>query len=658
MRRMLFASLCLSTPALAQTTASTETLLPDIVVTATRVPTLSEQIPAGVSLIDRETIERRGYATLADALQSVPGLSLVQAGGVGGQTSVFVRGTNSDHVLVLRDGVPVNDPSNPAGSFDFGPDGLVGVERIEVIRGPMSGLYGSGAIGGVVNLISRTGRSAPDAAPHGSAALGFGLPRQTTASADVAGRAGALDYALQAGLNGDVGFDTTPRRMTYHTGSRNSFNAKTVSVNLGYTPIDGTRVFIAARQRLAAGNLDTLGFDPRRYTETDDAASGQLGVTSALFDGRLETSLIASALRGDRHYREPLEAGDPNANQGDSKYRATRTGVQWNTVLHLPDMGPATSGALTLGAEHRRDAIRVAQNVSSYGYPYQQTTVASAVSNALSLGGQTRLFRRLTLTAGAREEDARYGGSAFTWRAGGVLTIDEIASLVKASYGTAFRAPSLYDLFGVDSYSFHGNPNLRPERSQGYELGWAVDVPVFGDQQGAVLDVTYFNSRIRDLIQAQYAADYSSSTEINIGRARTEGFETSLTLHPASWVEAMVSYTYTEARNVSNNSRLLRRPKNRFTLNTSMTPRERLRISAEIVAIGAFQDYLVDSSGASTRVGRAPSGTIVNLTATYDITPQLTVFTAARNVGGSRFEAAQGFQTPGPSVMAGLRARF
>lgn len=658
MRRMLIASLCLSTPALAQTTPSAETVLPDIVVTATRVPTLAEQIPAGVTVIDRATIERRGYATLTDALQSVPGMSLVQTGGVGAQSSVFLRGTNSGHVLVLRDGVPVNDPSNPAGSFDFGPDSLAGIERIEVVRGPMSGLYGSGAIGGVINLISRNGQSASDAAPHGSVAIGTGLPRQAMVNADVSGRVGAFDYALQAGLQSDVGFDSTPRRMTYHTGSRNGFNAQTVAINLGYTPIAGTRVFVAARDRMASGNLDTLGFDPRHYTETDDNASGQVGVTSVLFDGRLETSLIASALRGDRHYLEPLEAGDPNANQTDSKYRATRTSVQWNNVLHLPDIGPASASALTFGAVHTLDSIRVTQNSSSSGYPYQQTTAASAASNAGSMGVQTVLWRRLTLTAGGREEDARYGGSAFTWRAGGVLAVEEILSRFKASYGTAFRAPSLYDLFGVDSYAFHGNPNLRPERSQGYELGWAVDLPVFGERQGAVLDVTYFNSRIRDLIQAQYAPDYSSSTEINIGRARTEGIETSLTLHPASWIETSLSYTYTEARNATNDTRLLRRPKNRFTINAMITPIERLRISAEIVTTGPFQDYLVDDSGNSTRVGRAPSGMIANLAASYDITPQLTAFTAARNVGGSRFEPAQGFQTPGASVMAGLRARF
>ena len=140
----------------------------EIVVTATRVPTPVLDIPAGVSVIDRQTIEERGYTTLTDALSAVPGVRVSQSGGPGGNASVFVRGTNSNAVLVLRDGMPLNDASDASGAFNFGVDTLADVERIEIIRGPMAALYGSGAIGGVINLISRRATNLASTSPANS----------------------------------------------------------------------------------------------------------------------------------------------------------------------------------------------------------------------------------------------------------------------------------------------------------------------------------------------------------------------------------------------------------------------------------------------------------------------------------------------------------
>ncbi len=149
----------LTLPALAQTTpppaSPPAVVMPETIVTATRIPTPAERVPAAVTVITRADIEERGYQTLAEALATVPGLRLVQAGGIGQQTSAFIRGGASRHVLVLLDGVPVNDPSEPNGAFNFGNELLGDIERIEVVRGPGSSLYGSGAISGVINLISR-----------------------------------------------------------------------------------------------------------------------------------------------------------------------------------------------------------------------------------------------------------------------------------------------------------------------------------------------------------------------------------------------------------------------------------------------------------------------------------------------------------------------
>src|SRR4051812_9686894 len=136
--------------------------IPDTIVTGTRIPTPAERVPAAITTITRQDIEERGYQSLAEALVSVPGLRLVPSGGLGAQTSAFIRGNSGRSVLVLLDGVPLNDPAEANGAFNFGNDLLFDVERIEVLRGPTSALYGSAAIGGVINLVTR--RAPPDRA--------------------------------------------------------------------------------------------------------------------------------------------------------------------------------------------------------------------------------------------------------------------------------------------------------------------------------------------------------------------------------------------------------------------------------------------------------------------------------------------------------------
>jgi vitamin B12 transporter len=655
MRRLFLSVLLCGTalPAFAQDA----TLLPDSVVTATRIPTLIETIPAGVTVIDRATIEERGYATLADALTAVPGLHLVQSGGAGGNASVFMRGTDSDHVLVLRDGVPMNDPADPNGAFNFGVDTLADVDRIEIVRGPMSGLYGSGAIGGVINLITKHGTEGV----HATAEIAVGIPRALHAAAGLSGATNGFDYSLHVEDQADRGFDTVPRRESVYAAAPKGYQADLGSIELGYTPVDGTRFFVSAHVRQAVFNLAELGsptYDALNYRGYDNEANGRVGVTSRLFDGRWETALTFAGVTTDRHYIEPLEAADPNMTSGDTRYHGRRADLQWNNTVHLPDLGPATGSALLFGYEHIADAVHSALNESFAGYPYVSDVHAAGHSDAGHAGVQTTLFQRLTLTADGREENASYGGSAFTWRTGGVLALPEVWSRLKLSYGTGFRAPSLFDLFGVDNFGYVGNPNLRPEHSAGWEAGWTVDVPAFGRRDAATVEATYFNTRIRDLIETVYNADYSASTTANVARAAIEGVETSVTLRPVRWAEAVLTYTWTDARDLASNAYLLRRPVNRASASLRLSPLPGLVIAPEVVYTGGFWDYLTDDFGMPAGVGLSKGGTVANLSVSYDITPNFTAFITGTNLGGSRFEPANGFQMPGTQFLAGLRARY
>jgi vitamin B12 transporter len=629
-----------------------------IVVTATRIPTDVENIPAGVSVVDRTTMEERDYDTLVDALSSLPGLRVVQSGSAGGQASVFIRGTNSDHVLVLLDGMPINDAADPNGAFNFGVDTLGDVERIEVVRGPMAALYGSNAIGGVINLITRRGTQP---GVHLTGDLAGGYPAQIMGTVNASGITGPLDYSATYESQSQRGFDSTPQRETIYTGTPQGYRDMFGTLNLGYTPIDGTRLSLLLRARQAVFGFDELGspnFDDDNATGRDSTLIGRVGVHSTLFGGTYETNVFVGRVQDDRSYVELLHPLDPNLATEDDHYHSYRTDVQWNNTVHLDDLlhvSAMSATDLTFGYEYIGDNVRSSINSVSGGFGYLQSTVAGMTTNAFYTGLQTTLWQRLTLTGQVRQ-DYVDGDTPFTWRLGTVLNAPEIATRFKAAYGTAFRAPSLFDRYGVDSYGYVGNPNLKPESAQGWELGFTTDVNAFGRADFVSFGATYFNEQVQQLIVTQFDPVYTS---VNIGSAHMQGVETELTLRPAAWLSLTATYTYTYAIDADTGEMLLRRPQNAASFDATLHPLPRLTIAPELIFTGAFQDYLIDNNGFSTgTVGSTGQGLIANLTVTYDVTPKVQVYVHASNMFDSKFEPANGYQIPGPSVWAGVRFKL
>ena len=635
--------------------AETATTMPDTVVTATRVPTAVTDIPAGVTVIDRADIEARGYDTLVDALWTMPGVRASPSGGPGGQASLFVRGTNSNHVLVLRDGMPINDSSEVSDAFNFGVDTLADIERIEVIRGPMAALYGSGAIGGVINLISRRGT---EPGFHITGDLGAGYPAQVRSSVSATGVAGAFDYALTAEAQFRRGFDATPQRERVYTGTPQGFRDRYVTLNLGYTVVPGTRLSLFLRAREALFGFNELGnptFDAANANGHDTSLLGRVGIDSRLFDGTWQTSLYLGHLRDDRHYLEALNPFDPNQNSVDERFHGRRTDLQWNNTVHLGDhihMQPISLADVTFGYQHTADAIDQSTNDSFGGFPFAQTAHASMHDDAAYLGLQTQLWQRLTITGQVRQDWVAENAPT-TWRIGGVYDIPAIATHVKASYGTAFRAPSLFERFGVDSFGYVGNPNLRPEHARGWEIGFTTTLPAAGRADFVTFGATYFNEHVRDLIVGVFSP---VDTEINAGAAHMQGVETEIAIRPWPWLRLQTTWTFTEAVNADTGATLLRRPRHSASVTATITPRPQLSFTTELSYTGGFQDFLTDDNGFSTgTTGTSPHGMLLNLTATYDVTPRVQLYANGRNVLNSRFEPVNGFQVPGASFLIGAR---
>jgi vitamin B12 transporter len=621
--------------------------LPTIAVTATGTPTPLKKIAAGVTVITQKEMQDRGETTLVQALEAVPGVGVVQSGGSGAQASVFVRGSNSEDVLVLLDGVPVNDPSDPNGAFNFGTVTVTDIARIEVVRGPMSSLYGSNAIGGVINIITVQGAGKPKA----SIVLGGGWPAQGQGSVTLSGSEQKFDYALSGALDEEAGFDQVARRLSTYAGVKDPFRSKLGDINLGYTPVAGTRVSLMIRAQHTDAGYPDLGYpiyDDSNEYEHNTSLFGKLGVDSTLLDGVLTTSASVSRQHSTLHNVNLLDANDPNYADADDHYNGFRTDAQDNNTLRLPDAGPVAQSSVVFGVEYINDSAT--ENVDEYEGSFTETLKASQHSTAGHVGGQTTLFNLLTVDAALREDAVSSFGNALTGRIGGVFIVPNTGLRLKSSYGTGFLAPSLFDLYGVDDYGYVGNPNLKAERSAGFDAGAAYDLP---SGLGTV-SASYFESTVKDLI----TSNSSFTSEINVGEAKIDGVETEFQVTPAPWLSADLNYTYTHAEDADTGTELLRRPEHAGSATATITPIPSVSLIPQVQYVGGFVDYLYDNNGYPLGDGDAKSGTIVNLTGNYKLSRQFTLFAQGKNILGSHFEAVNGLQIPGASLLLGVRADF
>ena len=535
----------------------------------------------------------------------------------------------------------MNDPSDPNGAFNFGNEQLGDIERIEVVRGPASALYGSGALGGVVNMVTRRAPEGRQFTAFGEAAGGSNYTGRGVLGG--VGRIEGFDWMAIAQSLSTRGSNVVAPRFTSNLGERDGFRGSVLTAALGYT-IGTTRIDGLLRWRENVTGLDNVPQDDPNYTGHDRNWFGFVRGATTLFDGRWTTTLRLSSTLDQRRYVNLPDAG--SAATADDYYRGRTTILDWGNVVRLGDLGPLRETALTFGASRQWEEV-----TSAAGSSFFRTTVdASQRSDALHLGALTRLFDRLDVTFGLRHDTPAGYEGATTWRVGGVLALPEISSRLRASAGTGYKAPSLFQRYGVIASFFRGNPNLRPEDSSSWEVGIETD---FGRHVTA--SALYFDSSFRNLINF----DPSFSTLTNVDRARIRGTELGITIRLAPTLSVIGAWTILEAMDTETNTPLPRRPRNVGSLNLRIAPHPRLVISPEILFTGrspegAFARYANDGTAYETRGYNSP-GTILNLGVQWRWAPEVTLFADARNLTNTRYEAANGFVIPGRSVLVGTR---
>ena len=599
-----------------------------IVVTATRIPTPEIEVASSISVVTAKDIAARQVETLPDLLKQVPGLNVVQSGGPGGQTSVFIRGTNSNHAKVLVDGIDVSDPSNPAGTFDFGPFLTQDIEKVEILRGPQSGLYGSDAIGGVIQIITKSG-SGPLKFAGNAEAGSFDTFNQ---AAGVSGSTDRFHYAANLEHAHSGATPVTPLDLLLPGERRidDYDDILTGSTKLGFDVTDNLDVGLVARYtdshlRLTGENENNFPADfPDSAQSANDTRQYYTRATGHLktFDGGLEQTLgIAFS---------DIKSFQASPDFPESDFSGERVKLDWQGNIRL-----GAGENLVLGAEHQRDAMTAPLSAA--------ITIVSGYAEIQSSFG-AGLFDTLSVRY---DDNDRFGG-VYTYRWAPAYVIQDTGTKLKASIGTGFKAPTLSELFqSFPSFYFFANPNLKPESSLGYDVGFEQGVRDDKIRFG----LTYFRNDIKNLI-----ADNAAFTmDVNVGRAVTQGIESFVAYQPAEQFTVRFDYTYTEATDEILHEELLRRPKHRGSLNAAWQATTRLSLDATVLSVGSWIDGNRDFS--ITRLN-APGYTTMDAAASYDLTSHLSLTARINNLFDRHYENPVGFLQPRLGAFAGVRAKF
>ncbi|WP_077511472.1 TonB-dependent siderophore receptor [Sphingomonas sp. LM7] len=585
-----------------------------IVVVASGVEQEAETTGRSITVLDRATIETRQTVSLSDLLATTPGVTSTRNGGPGALTAVRIRGAEDAQTLVLIDGVRANDPSSPSAAFDFGNLLTSAVERVEILRGPNSVIWGSQALGGVVNVVTQ----APVDGIAARANAEYGYADQISANAAIAAGNDTVQGALTGGYFRTDGVSQAASG-TEADGYR-QYNASG-RLRVEFAPGFGADL----RGYYANSRLEIDGFPAPAYSfaDTDEYTTGQelYGYAGLFADfGPLSNRVAFTIADINRDGFDPSIPGDGPA----YLYRGRSERYEYRGDAKLVDQLRVTFGA-------ERENLRFYDGADTY-----RADITSFYGQAI-----VTPVEAVTLTAGIRNDDhSRFGGQT-TWGVNAaVKPLDN--TLLRASYGEGFKAPTLYQLFAP----FYGTDTLQPETAKSWEAG--IEQSALGG--AAKLGVTWFHRDTRNQIDF----DLVSFTYANIARTSAEGVEIELALKPVEAFTVTANYTYTDAENRSagyEGNQLARRPQDTASLSADYRLPFGLSLGGTVTIVGdSFNDQ-----GNFTPIDGFALGSI---RAEMPIGDRFAVYGRVENVTDEQYEVVSGYGTYGRAAYAGVRIKL
>jgi len=584
-----------------------EIIREEITVTANRSEVPTREVGSSVTVIGREEIERRRKTTVAELLRTVPGVAIARTSGPGSQTSVFLRGAESNHTLVLLDGLRLN--SSTAGLYDFADLTTENLERIEIVRGPQSTLYGSEALGGVISITTRRG----EGELSGRVAAEAGSDSHQRLQASISGATERFDYSAAVAESETDGISAASVAGGVGALEADGHENLTASGRFGLEIGDGGRLDLSLRHHDTELEVDGFGpVDDPNALQARESTAATLAAALPLSGGWTQTFRAAV-------YDETLVGSDPDTffNNFAIDTRTAELGTQANL-----DLG--SGRGVIVGASWEERTAEVAGG-------YDESSEIGAVYAQVRTAWRERLF----LTLGGRWDDHSEFGSETTYRVTASFEATGTTRL-HASLGTGFRAPSLDELF----FPVFGNLELEPETSEGFDLG--VERTFAGER--GLIDLTYFDNDFDDLIGFDDAF-----RAVNVDRATSRGVELSLRWRASERFELSASHTWNETEDLATGFQLARRPENRTVLDFFFQPTPAWDATVTFMAVADR----VDTGGRPLE-----DYTRVDLTVDYEAGRAFEPYLRIENLLGEDYEEILGFQTPGFQAAVGLGYEF
>ena len=622
-------------PALAdEETIPSEVYLGVMATTPSRLEEPVEEVSGSISLITQPEIEAQNPVAVTEVLRDLPGVSLQESGTMGESATLTLRGTEPSQTLILLDGIRLNSPFR--GGFDLGNLMIDEISQVEMVRGAQSSLYGSEAMGGVVNLKSRRGKGPMELVYT----QGAGSEKTFREILSASGGDSSLDYAL-----------TLSRTDTDGQFDHDRFGASTLAGQLGLPIRESGRLGLLYRiqndhKELATDIIPVSDDAVQVVFDENNEIKRKFFFHSIQYLDRmtswLELSWKAAVVDTALNWDNPEDPGSasPSSYFEDTDTRTFLLDLQQN--LHVSD-----SDTLSFGMERTRDIVN--SEIVAFDFPFPVDE--SRQNTAYYLQNLFKWEKRFVLQAGVRVDDNESFGTVTNPKVSTAYEFKSTGTKLRGSWGTGFRAPTIQELF----FPIFGNPELDPEKSRGWETG--VQQKILGET--VILDVAYFRIDYEDLIQK------SPTGVANIGEARTQGVESALQIHPFSVLTVKANYTYLDAEDKVTDEELPFRPRHQGNISLLYAPTVSFVANMDINMVGSqalSADFiLLDGSRLQ---GHSPGYTRVDLSATYHLfgrffsLRETRFFVKVLNLFDRDYQQVPGFPAPGVSFLAGLSAQF
>jgi vitamin B12 transporter len=625
---------------------TSDTSLDEVVVVANRAPVPLSKIGNSVTVLDEAAIQASQAVVVSDLLTQTPGVTFARSGGVGTITSVYIRGAESDQTVVVIDGILLNDPSSPGGGFGFANLLVDDISKIEILRGAQSTLYGSQAIGGVVNIIT-----AEPTSPFGGGVSAEGGSHNTGyVTASLGGKSDTLLWELAANYYGTSGIPDFDEVLGGKRLCASQIGGALGKLRYDFTPdlqFDLRGYYTQARTDFDGYDTPTgtLG-DDNEYGKTEQYL-GYAGLTLHSPDHTFTNRLAFQYTETNTRNYDP----DASANYG-SPSTETFYGIGRN--LREEYQGTwnfSASSRLVFGAQHERSTIDT--DTPAYDatpMPLENQTSTNSTYAQL----QSEILAGLTLTAGGRYDHQQVYGGQTTGQVAVAWVLDDHQTTLRASFGQGFKAPSLYQLYGN-----YGNLALQPERANSWDAG--VERHAFDGH--VVVSATYFQRYSQDLINffSCPAPNPLCATEpqgfyANIARASARGLEFQGTFNVTEQLNLAANYTLTETEDQSPGSptygeELPNRPKNAANASATYLWPSRLSTTVALRYAGPSFDDAITPIWLGGYV-------LFDLRLSYPLRDRLDIYGRVENVAGKHYETTYEYGAIGRVGYVGFRATF